>query len=63
MKQNINAGCIAISDDGFPVTNSKLLYEAMTISKKLGVPVISHCEECSLSKDGVMNERKLFKKI
>jgi len=63
IEQNINAGCIAISDDGFPVTNSKLLYEAMTISKKLGVPVISHCEECSLSKDGVMNESKFSKKF
>ena len=64
IEQNINAGCIAISDDGFPVTNSKLLYEAMTISKKLGVPVIfKHCEECSLSKDGVMNESKFSKKF
>ena len=63
IEENIKSGCIAISDDGFPVVNSKLLYEAMMISKKMGVPVISHCEECSLSKDGVINEGKYSKKF
>ncbi len=56
IKENIHAGCIGISDDGFPVTNSSLLYDAMNMAKDLQVPLISHCEECSLSKNGVINE-------
>ena len=43
---NITAGCVGISDDGFPVSNSRLLYEAMLIAKAEKVPVISHCEDC-----------------
>ena len=38
----------------------KITYQFL---KKMGVPVISHCEECSLSKDGVINEGKYSKKF
>ena len=60
--ENIKAGCVAISDDGFPVSNSKLLFDAMTLAKKNSFPVISHCEDCSLSLDGVANEGSFSKK-
>ena len=50
------AGCVAISDDGFPVVDSAILRRAMEYAKPFGVPVISHCEDMSLSADGVMNE-------
>lgn len=50
------AGCVAISDDGFPVTDSSILRRAMEYSKPFGMPVISHCEDMSLSGAGVMNE-------
>ncbi|NSW98607.1 dihydroorotase [bacterium] len=60
---NITAGCVGISDDGFPVSNSRLLYEAMLIAKAEKVPVISHCEDCFLSGDGVMTEGHYSKKF
>ena len=60
--ENIKAGCVGISDDGFPVSNSKLLFAAMEIAEKNSFPVISHCEECSFSLDGVANEGFFTKK-
>jgi dihydroorotase len=50
------AGCVAFSDDGRPVTESLMMRRALEYSKILGVPVISHCEDLSLSAGGVMNE-------
>ena len=53
MKQ---AGIIAISDDGRPVTNSNLLRLAMQYADHFGVFIMSHSEDKSLVGDGVMNE-------
>lgn len=50
------AGCVGISDDGMPVTNSNLMRRAMEYVKPFGIPVIIHAEDKFLSSDGVMNE-------
>ena len=50
------AGCVAISDDGRPVMNAAIMRRAMEYSKIFDIPIISHCEECTLSNKGVMNE-------
>jgi len=50
------AGCVAISDDGRPVMNAAIMRRAMEYSKIFDIPVISHCEECTLSDQGAMNE-------
>ena len=50
------AGAVAISDDGNPVMNSQIMRRALEYSKMFKLPVISHCEDLDLSKDGVMNE-------
>ena len=39
-----NAGAIAFSDDGIPVTNSKIMREAIIKADKLNTFVASHCE-------------------
>ncbi len=52
------AGCVAISDDGVPVTNSNLMRRAMEYVKAFNIPVIVHAEDSYLSDDGVMNEGK-----
>jgi dihydroorotase len=51
-----NEGCIAFSDDGQPVMSSLIMRRALEYSKAFNVPVISHCEDLTLSEEGVMNE-------
>src|SRR4030042_2248256 len=51
-----NEGCIAFSDDGQPVMNSLIMRRALEYSKTFDVPIISHCEDLTLSEGGVMNE-------
>lgn len=50
------AGAVAFSDDGMPVTNAGLYRRAMELAAGLGVPVISHCEDPSLTAGGAMHE-------
>jgi dihydroorotase len=50
------AGAVAFSDDGMPVVSSRLMRKALESAKKIGLPIISHCEDMDLSKGGVMNE-------
>lgn len=49
----VRAGCVAISDDGKPVTNAKLFRRALD-AKTFGLTVIDHCEDADLAKGGVM---------
>ena len=51
-----DAGCVAVSDDGRPVTDARMMRLALEAAGSMGIPVISHAEELSLSADGVMNE-------
>ncbi len=50
------AGAVGLSDDGFPVANSELMRRALEYASFYGLCVISHCEDRSLSGDGVMHE-------
>jgi dihydroorotase len=50
------AGCVAVSDDGKPVTNSELMRRALEYANGIGILVISHAEELELVGEGVMNE-------
>lgn len=50
------AGAAAVSDDGNPIENSELMRRVLEYSGMFHLPVISHCEDLSLSKNGVMNE-------
>ncbi|MEA1959939.1 MAG: dihydroorotase [Bacillota bacterium] len=50
------AGCIGVSDDGVPVSDSSVMRHAMEYAKMFQLPVISHCEEKSLSREGQMHE-------
>ncbi len=51
-----SAGIVAVSDDGRPIASAKLLRQVMEYCLSLGVPVIDHCEDTSLSAGGVMRE-------
>lgn len=50
------AGIVAISDDGQPVMNARLMRRAMELAKAFDLPVIQHCEDLNLSAGGVMHE-------
>lgn len=50
------AGAVAVSDDGRPVSDSGLMRRALIYADMFDMPVISHCEDTSLSGDGCMNE-------
>jgi len=53
MKQ---AGIVAISDDGRPVMNSRVMRRAMELAAGWNIPVIDHCEDLNLSAGGDMHE-------
>ncbi len=46
MKQ---AGIVAISDDGKPVMNARVVRHAMEFARALDMPLIEHCEDLHLS--------------
>jgi dihydroorotase len=50
------AGAVAVSDDGRPVSDDLLMRRALEYARGFGLPVISHCEVLSLAAGGVMNE-------
>jgi dihydroorotase len=51
-----NAGAVAISDDGRPVMNSRVMRRAMEFARAFELPVIDHCEDLNLSAGGDMHE-------
>jgi dihydroorotase len=52
----VAAGAVAISDDGRPVMNARVMRRAMETARTLDIPVIDHCEDLNLSMDGDMHE-------
>ena len=52
MKQ---AGVIAVSDDGRPVENAKMMTDALKKANELGLLVTSHCEDLDIIDGGIVN--------
>ena len=50
------AGAVAFSDDGRPVTNAGMMRRALEYARPTGLPVICHEEDPDLKADGVMHE-------
>ncbi len=50
------AGIVAVSDDGHPVMNARVMRRAMEAAKSFDLPVIDHCEDLNLSAGGNMHE-------
>jgi len=50
------AGVVAISDDGRPVMNARVMRRAMEFAGSFDLPVIDHCEDLNLSAGGDMHE-------
>ena len=52
----VQAGAVAVSDDGKPVRSSHLMRTALEYAKSFGIPVADHCEDLSLAQGGAMHE-------
>jgi dihydroorotase len=57
------AGAVAFSDDGRPVKTAGLMRRALEKARSLGVPIIDHCEEPSLTGLGVINEGPVAERL
>lgn len=55
----VQAGAVAISDDGKPVASSGMMKNALNYSRSFGIPVLCHCEDLELSAGGHMNESEV----
>ncbi len=56
MADLLAGGAVAFSDDGRGVQNSQIMKQALELAKSLGALIIEHCEDDSLSREGVMND-------
>jgi dihydroorotase len=52
----VEAGAVAVTDDGRPVMDSGLMRLALEYTQAFGIPVVDHPEDLTLSRDGAMNE-------
>jgi len=56
IEKMVKAGSPAISEDGKSVMDAGLVRDAMRIAKRLGIPVLAHCEDRNLLRGGVVND-------
>lgn len=56
MGELAEAGCVAFSNDGRPVTNTEIFRRGMEYAAQWGRVVIDHCEDEFLAKGSSMNE-------
>lgn len=52
----VEAGAVAVTDDGRPVADAGLMRLALEYARTFGIPVAQHCEDHALSAGGSMNE-------
>lgn len=57
------AGVIALSDDGRPVKNAKMMMDALVKANQLGLLVTSHCEDLDIIDGGIINDGKVSKEL
>ena len=52
----VEAGVVAVSDDGHPVRNPELMRRVLEYAQQFDVPVIQHAQDMELTAGGVMHE-------
>jgi len=63
MAELAEAGVVGFSDDGEPVSNSQVMRCALECSRRLGLPIIEHCEDKELSRGGIINEGRVSARL
>ncbi len=54
--QLVEAGAVAVSDDGAPVSSAGMVRRVLEYASQFGIPLVEHCEDVSASGGGVMHE-------
>ena len=57
------AGCVALSDDGVPVQDANLVRDAMIRCKRLGLTILSHCEDANMVRNYAVNEGRVSRAL
>lgn len=57
------AGAVALSDDGRPVVDTRILAQAMCRAPQLGMTVTAHCEDLYLAHGGKMHEGNVSREL
>lgn len=57
------AGAVACSDDAFPVQDAEVMRRAMVACRAYDLPVITHCEDKSLSAGGSMHRGEVSTRL
>ena len=57
------AGAIALSDDGNNIDNANLMRDALIRARRVGLPVLSHCEDTSMVAGRAVNEGSVSRQL
>src|ERR1043166_1395482 len=49
------AGAVALSDDGKPILEDKIMRQALAAAAALNLPVVQHAEDCRMTEGSAMN--------
>ena len=52
----VEAGAVAVTDDGHPIANPAMMRRLLEYTQTFGIPVLQHAEDMDLTAGGVMNE-------
>ena len=62
-RQSPEAGCVCVTNDGRPMTNTELMRRAMEYAWDLGLKFTDHCEDDQLAPGYLMNEGEMSAKL
>lgn len=51
----VDAGAVAVTDDGRPILGDHIMREALKLAGELGIPVIQHAEDTRMTQGGAMH--------
>lgn len=63
IRDMVEAGCPALSEDGKSVMNANLYREAMKIAAELDIPILAHCEDINMVNGGCVNADEKTKEM
>jgi dihydroorotase len=54
-RELVEAGAVAVTDDGRPILGDDIMHDALKAAHKLAIPVIQHAEDTRMTHGGVMH--------